>query len=290
MYYSTSQRNTVLSVPPAYAGRRLTAFLIISIFLITFPVTTFAEKVLLENSAEEYHQKAYEAHQKGHLEQALTYYSKALSLGLHDPSVYNDIGILYEQLGAGDRALEYYQEAIRVDQNYLPAYTNLGYLYLEKGDTEKAGIYLRKRLDQAPAADPWRDTIEEELLKVDPRYGKEHVEDDAKELDKQLAEELNTKAREKFNLQLVRSERHYQQGQIYLTEKKFKEATLEFTRALALTPNNPKILRAREEAVYKTRVEEIRKRANSAIEKLEEKDVKSSRKQFEDILTRFPSE
>jgi cytochrome c-type biogenesis protein CcmH/NrfG len=129
-----------------------------------------------------------------------------------------------------------------------------------------------------------------ELLKADPTYKKRHVAKEAKELNKQLAEERDAEAREKFNLQIERSEKHYQQGQAYLTEKKYKEATLEFTKALSLTPNNPKILSAREEAVHKSRVEDIRKRANSAIKKLEDKDVQSSRKQFEDILTGFPSE
>ena len=266
------------------ARHRLTAFLIISIFLVTFPVIIFAE--ILDDAAEEYHQKAYSAQQKGNLEQALTYYSKALSLGLHDPAVYNDIGNLYEQLGTGDRAADYYREAIRTDPNYLPSYTNLGYFYIERGETAKAGPYLRKRLEKAPADDPWRKTIEDELLKVDPAYKQEQVDKQTKKLN----EELTEKAREKFNLQIVRSEKHYQQGQTYLTEKKYKEATLEFTRALSLTPNNPRILRAREDAVYKSRVENIRKRANSAIEKLETKDVGSSRKQFEDILTHFPNE
>jgi Flp pilus assembly protein TadD len=164
MYYSTSQRKTVL--PALY--RRLTAFLIISIFSITFPVITFAE--ILEKTAQEYHQKAYEAQQKGNLEQALTYYSKALTLGLHDPQVFNDLGILYEQLGAEDRAVEHYQEAIRIDPNYLPAYTNLGYFYLNKGDTAEAATYLRKRLDKAPANDPWRDDVEKRAAE-----GRSHV-------------------------------------------------------------------------------------------------------------------
>ena len=107
---------------------------------------------------------------------------------------------------------------------------------------------------------------------------------------KALKEELIAKAREKFNLQVIRSQKHYQQGQAYFNEKRFKEATQEFTKALSLTPNNPKILRAREQAVYQSRVDDVRNQTNSAIEKLEAGDVKSSRKQLEDVLTNFPNE
>ena len=280
MYYSIFQWKTVIY-------RRLTAFFFISIFLIAIPVRTFAE--ILDKTVNEYHQKANEEQAKGNLEQALAYYSKALSLGLKDPKVYNDVGILYEQLGAGNRARDYYREAIQFNPQYLPAYTNLAYSYLEEGDTQTARVYFRKRLEKAPAKDPWRDKIEEELAKIDPDYQNHKKEQIAKEAAR-LKAELVVKAREEFNLQIVRAEKHYQQGQAYYTEGKFKEATLEFNRALALTPDNPKMLRARKEAVFRSRVDDIRKRTNSAIEKLDDKDVDSAKKQFEDILTHFPSE
>jgi len=241
---------------------------------------------MLDDSAEEYHQKAYEAQQKGNLEQALTYYSKALSLGLEDSKVYNDIGILYEQLGAPARAQDYYREAIQIDPNYLPAYTNLGYLYLEQGNTEKASEFFRLRLAKSPGNDPWRTKIQEELFEIDPKYKQEAVAQQTKK----LKEELLAKAHEKFNLQIIRSEKHYQQGRGHFNEGKFKEAILDFDRALLLTPNNPKILRGREQAVFESHVDDVRKRTNSAIEKLENKDVDSARKQFEDILTQFPDE
>ena len=72
MYYSTSQRKSVVY-------HRLTAIFFISISLVTFPVITFAE--VFDKSVAEYRQKASEEQQKGNLEQALTDYSKALTLG-----------------------------------------------------------------------------------------------------------------------------------------------------------------------------------------------------------------
>ncbi len=266
-----------------FTHRLYSSLFIISI-LITFQSVAFADEKI--NTAEEYRVRGYEEQEKGNFDKAFQYYTKSLSLIPDNEVIYNDIGILYEQLGFPPKAEEYYLKAIRINEEYLPPYTNLAYLYLKQGNTSKAIEYFEKRIDLSDPGDPWAVKAKEEVFAIDPERQQQLIQQEAEDLEAQLIEE----ARKEFALQIARAEGHYQSGLKLMRKRKHKEALKEFDRALLLTPENPKIQRAREEAMeFKTK-EEIRKRSQQALKLLEEGDPNSAEEEYRKILTILPKE
>jgi len=266
---------------------RRSTFLALIFSLLIFQTEGFAEGIFL-NSAEEYRQKGYEAQQKGLYEQALTLYNKAIALGGATPAVHNDVGVIYEQMGMADKAEWNYLRAIGMDPAYLPSYTNLAYLYRSQGDIKKAEHYFEKRLERSKGTDdPWAEKIRRELLKMDPQKYQKYGQN-TKKLDENVVKEKRERVYKDFSLDIVRAEKHYQKGQEYLKEKEFKKAVTELDRALAVTPNNPKILKAREDVMYQQAVETIKQKTGNALQDLEVGNVKSARQEFQEILSTIP--
>lgn len=276
MYYLMSIKKLGISI------RRFSAFLIISLSLSVSPSILLAKN--LGHSAEESRLKGYEEQEKGNFEQALTYYQKASSFGPPSAALFNDIGITYEFLGNQARAEDNYRKAIEIDPKYLPPYTNLAYLYKAQGRTDMAEQYLSERYWRAAQDDPWKPKILSELLLINPRFKEEVVRREAE----QLKQELVARSHQEFSLQLMRSERHYQQGQKLAGDKNFKQAIAEFDRALSLTPENPKIIKAKDEAKLAMDIEDIKQRADMAKDKLDAGEIETARKQFQEILATIP--
>ena len=266
------------------ASQRLTAFLFLSVFLLTFQSECCADS--FERSAEEYRIKGYEEQQKGHFRSALRFYSKALSLGLTNAVVCNDMGILYEQTGDFPRAEEFYSKAITFDRDYLPPYTNLAYFYLSQGDSSKAKTFFHERLKRAPADDPWAQQIRQELYRIDPAYLKRKIQQEARELNEQLVQS----ARDEFVLQVMRADTHFQRGQKYYEQEDYSAAITEFDRALSLTPDNPKLLKTREKAAYRKKVQDLRERTQSALRHLDLGDTEAAQEEFQEILDTIPED
>lgn len=266
---------------------RISTFLALILSLLIFQTEGFAEGVLL-NSAEEYRLKGYEAQQKGQLDKALTYYNKAIGLGGATPAVHNDIGVIYERLGMFDKAEWNYMRAVDMDPGYLPPYTNLAYFYHSRGNMKKAAKYFEERLQRSTDPDdPWAAKIRRELVELDPEKYKQYKRPTAEEAEELIKDERE-RAYEDFSLEIVRAEKHYQKGQEHLQKKEFEQAVAEFDRALAVTPNNPKILKAREDVMYEQAVETIRLKTDNALQDLKTGNVKSARKEFQEILATIP--
>lgn len=278
MHYSMTIKN------PGYAHHRLTSFVLLSlIYLITLRPCWAG---VGEKTAEDYRIKGYEEQNKGNLDAALTYYSKAISLGLNDSAIYNDIAIVYEQMGRLAKAEEFYLKALRNDPEYLPVYTNLAYFYQSQGDKHKAKNYFKVRLEKSRDDDPWKETIRQELNKLDPDFEKLEAQRKKRELE----EQKRRKEQEEFTLQVERAENHYARGQQFLNEKRFIEAAEEFDNALSLTPGNPKVIKAHRLALHELAIEGIKEQTRAALEKLEAGDLPAAQKDFQNILTQIPNE
>ena len=264
------------------------ALLLLFISVLTFQSYSFA--AILDPEGEDYHVKGYAEQKKGSFDKALTYYSKALSLNLETSSFYNDVGVLYEQLGLPDRAEEFYLKALKLDPDYLPTYTNLAYFYRSKGDMQQATHYLLERIRKAPEKDPWRDRLKAQVYEFNPGL-KQQLDREAKQQQAEaLKQQLIQKARDEFNLEIVRAEKHFQNGQKLLGEERYDEALEELNRALTLTPDNPKVLKVRAQTLYERHIAEIKRRTTDAISELDSGDVDSAKKEFQHILTIIPKE
>ncbi|OGX27711.1 MAG: hypothetical protein A3D10_02770 [Omnitrophica WOR_2 bacterium RIFCSPHIGHO2_02_FULL_48_11] len=214
------------------------------------------------------------------------FYTKSLELASNNATAWNDIGVLFEQLGIETKAEESYLKATRVNPQYLPPYTNLAFLYHKKGNIAKAIEYFEKRVEHGGIADPWAEKAKAELLKIDPERQKKMMQEESE----RLAQEVIQKARDEFATQVARAEGHYQEGLNYWDEESYDAAVEEFDAALSLTPQNPKMLRAREEVLQDKLKEQITEQTDEALEMLEEGDFHSARDEFRKILTIIPSE
>lgn len=266
------------------AARCLSAVLIVSLSVLTFPSKAFAD--FRDNASEDYRVKGYEEQQKGNYEKALGLYVKALSLSPDNPVIFNDMGVVYEQAGMEDQAQKCYLDAIRVDKSYLPPYMNLAYLFEKKGDIARAVEYFEKRVKLGKKNDRWTKKAQEEVDRLSRGRG----EDLKKQESERLARELVEQARKEFIMQIVRADQHYKKGLKFFNRRMYSEALEQYDQALALTPDNPKVLRARNEVAEEQKKRDIHQRTEQALKMLEAGDVESAKEEYHKILATLPNE
>lgn len=267
-------------------------------FLARFLLFSFSFFVLnsqlhasvLDPQAEMYRGQGLAEQEKGRYQEALNFFLKAASMGPENAVLCNDIGINYEQIGYTDRAEQYYLRALKIDNNYLGAYSNLAYLYAGIGEVDKAKQYFRERLKRAAPNDPWTDKIRTELYRIDPSYKASAIQEEMEETSRQLAEQALKKEKEEFTLSVERADTHLKRAENFRAQKKYKDAVEEFDQALKVTPDNPKILKARERAIYEERIDEVKHRIAVATEQLDSGKVDSAKNEFQQILAIIPKE
>jgi len=259
-------------------------FFISYLILTTFHSIAFAD--IKDQTAEEYRVKGYEEHQKGNFNDALNYYSKAISLGLENSVVLNDMGILYEQLGLPKKAEQYYLQAIQANKFYKPSFINLAYLYKRNGLEEEAFKYFKRRYELAKPGDPWGDKAKEELLSIKPEYKPWVISFEAKWLNDVVV----NKVQQEFSELIMQSSEHYKKGMMYLKEKNYERAIDEFDYALKITPRNPKVLDARQEAMIEMVKRDIKHHSEKAVRMLDYGDAMSAKDEIRKILTAIPNE
>lgn len=261
------------------------SFLFIIILLTIFQSSSFAV-IEFGKESEEYRSIGYKAQQEGDFDRALTFYSKALSIGEEDAWIYNNIGVIYEQMGLIDKAEMTYLKALKIDSNYLPVYTNLAFLYKERGDIPRAISYLRTRIEHAPQDDEWLPVLIEELNALDPAYRENMVVKQLEEMDQRLYQ----MAKEELSLNVARADGHYRNAKELVGQNNFEEAVEEIDRALALTPNNPKLTKMRANVLYGQRIFDVKRKVDKAVGFFNSGDMDSARQEFQGILTILPGE
>ncbi len=273
-----------------YTARRYTTLIILSLSIITFQSNVSAESKV--QITEDYRLQGYIEFQKGNIERALTFYAKALAV-FEDAPIYNDIGVVYEQLGYQDKAEYFYQKALRLNKTYPPAYMNLAYLYKVKGNWAKALEYFQLRIYYSKSKDYWTqqasreiNEIKDYLIRTDPEYRQRYFEQEALN----FTEDIIHQAHQEFNERLIRSNEYYQKGKGNLKQKNYSEAIAEFDKALIFTPLNPNVLRTKRLAEFEKIKSEISQHSQQAMDKLNAGDVDSAEEEFRKILTKFSSE
>ncbi len=110
------------------------------------------ELIKKDPSADNYYKLGNQERVSKNHKMAVEYYTKAIELGLKNPSVYNSRGSSYFDLKEYEKAIEDYREALKLDPKYKYAYYNRGISY------EKLGEYGKAIEDYNQA------------LKLDPKY------------------------------------------------------------------------------------------------------------------------
>ena len=127
----------------------------IILFFPPFLNTAYIYAGGVENEAETYRTKGYEAQQSGDIDTAIEWYQKAVNLRPEYASPHNDLGILFETKGWLDRAEAEYEKALSVDPDYKEVHTNMALLCERKGELEKAAFHWMRRYKLGNPNDPW---------------------------------------------------------------------------------------------------------------------------------------
>jgi tetratricopeptide (TPR) repeat protein len=263
-----------------------------AVFLFIFSVVTFHNTAfagLFSNVAEEYHSQGYEAQLKGDYREALAYYYKAVATDPEDAAYQNDLGLVYEHLGQDKDAEASYLNALALDPQYLPPYANLGFLYKKKQNYVKAIFFLQKRIDLGDPTDPWTQKTREELEKLydsAPHYKEKFVKAQAQRMNLQVSQS----ARQNFQNQMHVANAEYERGVQLLKAKKTADAVRAFNASLAFAPENPKVVKARDEAVRQFRKEQVMARAEAAVEMMDQGKEEAAKQEFNRILTMIPNQ
>jgi len=255
-------------------------------FISISTIHTLVSADIKEQTAEEYRALGYDEQQKGNLNEALAYYTKAASLGVESAPMYNDIGVLYEAIDLYSRAKHFYLLALETDAQYLPPYLNLAYLYQRLGKKDKAAAYFKQRYEMGNPEDPWAQRAKDELIKINPQYSHWAATIEAEMLNKKLEK----KAQQEFYERVKRTQEHFQKGEEFFQRGKYEEAMQEYNMALRLSPNTPKIINARKKVILERAKEKIRVKSQQAIQRLEMGDTVSARHEIQNILTTIPKE
>jgi Flp pilus assembly protein TadD len=263
--------------------RHIFLFSIVSLFISFSDVSAADSK---QEIAQQYRSQGYQEQQKGNLYEALSYYTKAVSLGMKDPVVLNDIGVIYEHIGLVNKAENFYSQAVVADPSYLPAYSNLGYLYLKTNRRDKAAHHFKKRYELAEAGDPWAEKVKVELLKLRPDLRNWVVAVEARHLE----EVVTRKAHDEFYEKLVKADSYFKSGEKHFLAEDYQSAVREFNLALKLTPNNPKIIQMRQKAKLKIMRTQVQEHYDTAMEMLDSGNAYSARNEIQQLLTTIPNE
>jgi|GEM_PF-4217482 len=172
------------------------------------------------NSYEDYFNKALEYHEKGDLNNAIEYYSKAISLKSDLYEAYSNRGLVYNDLGMYDKAIDDYNIALDNGVESAVLYNNRGLAYFNKGMYEEALFDYKNalRLDEN-YADCYNN--------IGVLYAIQGIMDEA----------MNN-----FNIVLKidpnNANAYNNIGLIYFGEEKYQKAVNNFTNAIVFNPGN----------------------------------------------------
>ena len=270
-------------------SRACRPLLLIFLLSITFQSNAFAG--IKEKSVDQYRAQGFDAQQRGNFQEALSFYAKAASLAKDNEAapILNDAGVVYEQMGFADKAEESYLQALQLNDHYLPACSNLAYFYKRQGEPQKAAEYFKKRVEWGDPGDIWTGKAKEELSDIarnSPKIRKWLTQHEAKELTGEIAK----KEREDFVSRIIESDEHFKKGNDLLKVKKYTQAVEEYNQAAQLTPNNPKVTKARNEALMQSVKKDVKESSDAALKMLDMGDVVSAKVEFRKILTIIPDE
>jgi protein O-GlcNAc transferase len=112
---------------------------------------TYYQKALQlnPNHAVAFYNLASAYHKKGQLEKAIIYYQKALQLD-QNVFAYNNLGTILQEKGELNEAIACYKNALKLNPDYDNAYTNLGSAFLETGQLDEAEACYRSVIQRRP--------------------------------------------------------------------------------------------------------------------------------------------
>jgi FKBP-type peptidyl-prolyl cis-trans isomerase 2 len=115
-----------------------------------FDIELIEFKQTASAAADEFYKKGIELQDNGELDEAISYYQKAIAQNpKHAGSFYN-LGVAFQRKGLTDQAILNYEIAIGLNKDFIDAHHNLGVAYKEKGQFDEALICFQRVLQLEP--------------------------------------------------------------------------------------------------------------------------------------------
>jgi tetratricopeptide (TPR) repeat protein len=244
----------------------------------------------LQKESRLYRAQGLEQQNVGNIDDAMSYYQKAIETDPGYAVPYNDLGIIYEATGDMARAEDYYQKALTIDPNYVSAYSNLALLYEAKGDTEKAIVYWRERAKLGLPDDSWTQKAKarlEDFRQASPEFKqgvleKERAKDRERKqreqekeivaLNKMVAEQKKLKKQQ----ELKQAETHLGLARNLYNKGEYNKALKELDLVLAFNPKEKSVLDLKDKIRFKIIEQEKRLK-----EEKKKRDIKNMQAHFE---------
>lgn len=222
--------------------------LLVSFFLLCYPLLNSQAQNLSKSEAGAYREKGYQLQSSGDLQGALVYYEKAAQMDPQLAQVQNDLGIVYEAFGDRESALTAYKRSLEIDPDYLPAYTNLAFFYEKEGDIVNATTYWKKRYVAGEKGDYWWEAARQHLIKLGtyPEVRKQILEERAARLSREV---IYRNEQERMKL-AQEAKLHFDIGNRALQEGEYGIAVKELGIVLNLNPEDKQIA-AKTKDLYK---------------------------------------
>ena len=100
--------------------------------------------------AKEYYKTAVDLQEKGLIDDAISYYKKAIGQDQNFPAAYFNLGVASQKKDQIDQAIVYYEIAIGLNQEFTEAHHNLGVAFKDKGLFDEAIICFQRVIHLKP--------------------------------------------------------------------------------------------------------------------------------------------
>jgi FKBP-type peptidyl-prolyl cis-trans isomerase 2 len=101
-------------------------------------------------AADESYKKGIALQDKGQIDEAISYYQKAVGQNPNHTGAYYNLGVAFQEKGLIDQAILYYEIAIGFNQEFTEAHHNLGVAFNEKGKFDEALSCFQRVLQLKP--------------------------------------------------------------------------------------------------------------------------------------------
>jgi len=157
--------------------------------------------------------------QKGHVDEAIAHYQKALQINPDYAKAHNNLGIALLQKGSVDEAIAHYQKALQINPDYAEAHGNLGNALLQKERVDEAITHFQR------------------ALQINSDYAEAHGNLGNVLLQKGRVDEAITHFQRALQIKPGSAETCYNLGNALLQKGHVDEAITHFQRALQIKPN-----------------------------------------------------
>ena len=113
-------------------------FAIIVLFLVTFSCAGTMQSSSRKEKAEALERLGNSLYLEGNAREGLAKLLEAEKLDPSNPDIQHEIAIVYQKIDQFDLSLKYFKKAIDLKPDFPKAYNNMGILYFQMGDNNNA--------------------------------------------------------------------------------------------------------------------------------------------------------